>query len=149
MLAQNFRTAVDQGVDQFELDALAMVLSALERGEILYAPAGDILGRKPHGKYFNLALGFSGVSDDYCGSVGCIAGWANALSGRRAFTEFQTRQGDKWLAMSDRLPRAVMDLFFGSGGTGCNSQVTTDHAAAALRNYLTLGEPRWAEVLAE
>jgi hypothetical protein len=47
------------------------------------------------------------------------------------------------------MPRQVLDLFaHGGRPTDPVYGATTSQAAIALRNFLTQGEPRWAEALA-
>lgn len=130
MLAQNFKTAADLGLSDAEFDALAQVLGMLEREEI-----------EP--RKFSMR---STVHD--CGSPACICGWAGHVSNWAAFPEAEKRFSGE--ALLRRLPKQLNDLFlFSRGGLHTpQARATPSQAAIALRNYLTHGEPRWAEALA-
>lgn len=144
MLAQNFKTPADLGITDAEFDALFKVLGMLEREEIPYAPGyGDICRdvpdsptNRPDPKFFN--MGFV-TGEHECGTAGCILGWAQHIAGRTL--DFGDRKG------------AIARLFQ-MGADACNESLPVSHenilpsqAALALRNYLTHGEPRWAEAL--
>lgn len=136
MLAQNFKTPADLGIADADFDALAKVLGMLERQEIEDLPKGP--------RTFSLAplnvdlskfyMGMVTVGTD-CGTAGCILGWARHVARNRIFPE---TCGPTY--RSTPLGR----LFFGDGIFANGAQ-----AAIALRNYLTHGEPRWAEAMSE
>lgn len=133
MLAQNFVASETLGITDAEHAALIKTLAFLERGEASHCllwPA------RPQGSLFNMD-GYLGESE--CGTVGCIAGWAYILSDRRAFAF-----AGNFSAHVPITNQPLMDLFHG----GMGAAVAPETAACALRNYLTLGEPRWPEVLA-
>lgn len=120
MLAQNFKTPTDLGLSDAEFESLLKVLGAMERGEI-----------KPH--QFNMEYW-----ESPCRTAHCIGGWADHMSAGDVF---------------DNLPTpAINELFYPECyqvGTVLVSgfKATTVQAASALRNYLTTGEPNWAEAL--
>lgn len=133
MLAQNFQAPVALGISDAEFESLVATLSAMDRGEI----DGIDMTHYRH----------------ECGSPACICGWAYSLSGGRAFSELagvRHMEGhtEANLLLRRRLPTALRVLF-GIQGTDSPSNPTPAQAAIALRNYLTHGEPRWAEALAD
>lgn len=139
MLAQNFKTAADLGIAVHEFDALAKVLGMLEREEVRHVKTvqclhsgGDYSGLRwlPN---FNMRA-FAGESE--CGTTACVAGTADML--------FKTTFAKKYY--SGDLPVALANMF-GRGIPCLNELITPAQAAIALRNYLTHGEPRWAEAL--
>jgi hypothetical protein len=108
-------------------DALIKVLGMLERQELVDVPRGNTSQRFG----FNMA---NVRRESECGTVACIAGWAMHFS--KHFSGVMN-QGEKSKQFAD----LVMPPGFSIG------HHTVAHAAAALRNYLTLGQPRWAEVM--
>lgn len=128
MLAQNLMTAEALGIAAEEQQALVTVLGMLERGEIDDA-------------HFDM-LNF--VQREDCGTVGCLCGWAYEVSGGRAFPEVASA----WYAaerLRHRLPDAAKHLF----ALDRPLVTTAAKGAIALRSYLTTGEARWMEALAE
>lgn len=118
MLAQNFKTPAFLGIKAAEFEALTKVLGMLEREEI---PA----------RMFTMTH----VGEPECGTAGCIKGWACSVSGQ----QFRQRT----------CPPNLMALFFPGAEAQCDAyKATREQAAIALRNYLTHGEPRWAEAFA-
>lgn len=125
MLAQNFMTPADLGITDILFESLVKVLGMLERGELKHTPVTMPI---PNG--FNMADRW--IHDD-CGTACCIMGWCDLVA----------RKQLSWPISN----HALADLF-------CPDMCWAGHhtpaqAAIALRNYLTHGEPRWAEALAE
>lgn len=136
MLMQNLKTPADLRLPQWEFDALVKVLGMLVRGELqhkrsIYAEDGDSK------MVFNMLTTGTKTS---CGTAACLGGWARILAGKR------TPHSSTLERQADLIP-GLHDLYFPSG-TNCYSEITTDQAAVALRNYLTTGEARWSEALA-
>lgn len=141
MLAQNFKTAADLGLLVEEFDALAKVLGMLEREELEKRPSkGFHHTREGEGtknfapKFFNMRF-FAGAGS--CGTVACICGWAEHV-GRLKFFQLMQKRMD--------LPK--LNELFDPTGSYASDQIEPRHAAIALRNYLTHGEPRWDEAMA-
>jgi hypothetical protein len=128
VLAQNFKTAQELGLASEEVEALVTVLRMLERGEI--AREEFHMGHFRH----------------ECRSPACICGWAHFVSRGQAFCELSTRYGP--IMLYRRLGRSARDLFRLTEGRGAGGEISPTQAALALRNYLTHGEPRWAETAA-
>lgn len=121
MLAQNFKTAADLGITDKEFNALAKVLGMFERNEI---KADRFSMRALH-----------------CGTTACIKGWCQIVSmDIHMFQNCWDRESSSWR------PNPINELF-GYQGTAAREKRTPSQAATALRNYLTHGEPRWAEAM--
>jgi hypothetical protein len=120
MLAQNFKAAEALGITNEEVEALIKVLGMLERGEC---------------DRFSM----SRVRHE-CGSPSCMLGWAQSVLGDR---DALTKNGGIY-GKTD----ALEDLFFPKSRLLPDAYPSDQATAAlALRNYLTLGEPHWGEVL--
>jgi hypothetical protein len=128
MLARSFLSAADLGISDQWRDALIAVLGKLERDELTHLHAGDIDGQTD---IFNMVIWYSSGAD--CGTVGCIGGWAETIG------QFQ---------FPGEMPDDLDNLFYPPDQYSFDS-VTTDQAAAALSNYLTVGSPCWRDVLGE
>jgi hypothetical protein len=125
MLARSFLSATDLGISEIERDALVATLLAFEREEIEHFSM----------RHFKAS----------CGTPACICGWANHLSEGQAFPEVSTMSSERVVkALYRRLPRQLQYLF-DIQGLPQQAGATQAQAAAALVNYLTLGEPRWDE----
>jgi hypothetical protein len=138
MLANNFMTPSALGISDVEFDSLAKVLGMLERGEI---PDDQFTMRRVQHP---------------CRTPACLCGWANHVSAGRAFplhatysrlTVFTTTAtyGPRWSELAPQVKH-----LFGFGGRPADPvyAASPSQAAIALRNFLTHGEPRWAEALA-
>jgi hypothetical protein len=137
MLAQNFKTPDDLGISDKEFDALFKVLGMLERGEIKHRAHGKTRPA-PTGKFvgFNMAAFFG---DTGCGTVACICGWAEHI-GKLDGMLIDKRLVNKGLnALFEPNPHGGVQIAMDA--------IRADEAAIALRNFLTHGEPRWAEAL--
>jgi hypothetical protein len=132
MLAQNFKTAADLGISEVELDALIKVLGMLERGELKHTESyGDLAYEAPLGAIvgFNMS---SYYGEGTCGTVCCIAGWAEVV-GRLPRN-----------SMAETANQGLSALFLPGIGK-CLEDIRPDKAAIALRSYLTTGDANWAE----
>jgi hypothetical protein len=139
MLANNFKTPSALGISEVEFDALVRVLGMLERGDI---PDDQFTMRRVQHP---------------CRTPACLCGWANHVSDGRAFPLHEHARplamfasarsyGPRW----NELPRRVQELFgYGGRPTDPVYAATPPQAAAALRSFLTHGEARWADALAD
>ena len=127
MLAQNFKTAKELGLAEVEVEALISVLRMLERG--------DIAHEQFHMGHFR----------HECKTPACICGWAHHVSRGRAFSELASPCGP--IILHRRASNALSELFRLTQARGSGGEITPAQAALALRNYLTHGEPRWAEAM--
>ena len=136
MLANNFMTPSALAISDVEFEALVQVLGMLERREI---PDDQFTMRRVQHP---------------CRTPACLCGWANHVSAGRAFPLYEkpgaTIFSSATYAPSWRdMPRPLLDLFgYGGRATDPVYGATSSQAAIALRNYLTQGQPRWAEALA-
>ena len=146
MLAQNFKTPTDLGISDAEFEALVKVLGMMERGEISYVRVSDDDEAWDHkGQYVGLFNMNEVYSTTQCGTAACIAGTCDWLF----VTKFQ---GRFWSGFSDRgdLPASLRDLFAPNViDEETWKDLSVEQAAIAIRNYLSSGEARWTEVLAE
>ena len=136
MLASNFMPPSALGLSDVEFESLVKLLGMLERSEV---PDDQFTMRRVQHP---------------CRTPACLCGWANHISGGRAFpleakpgaTVFSsTTYAPRWREM----PRRLQDLFaYGGRATDPVYLASPAQAAMALRNFLTEGEPRWAEALA-
>jgi hypothetical protein len=135
MLAQNFMTAADLGLEPEEKAALVTLLGMLERGELVHVPNEDVIPMGVAKKFtggFN--MGVWKAETENCGSVCCIGGSAELVGGLREDQLFGRAHGNPDLE----------ELFFPGGFLG---KITVPQAASALRNYLTTRHASWSEVL--
>lgn len=130
MLAQNFKSAEELGLKEVEVQALVTVLRMLEREEI----AREAF----HMGYFK----------HECRTPACICGWAHQVSRGKAFPELSPQVGPMLLYRRFNESPSIIELFRVTAVRGSGSDITPAQAAIALRNFLTCGEPRWAEALA-
>ena len=136
MLANSFMTPSALGISDVEFDALVKVLGMLERSEI--TDDQFTMRRVQHP----------------CRTPACLCGWANYVSAGQAFPLYAkpglTVFSDATYAPRWRdMPRPLLNLFGYAGrATDPVYAATPSQAAIALRNFLTQGEPRWAEALA-
>ncbi len=129
MLAQNFKTATDLGISEAQVAALQKVLVLLETGKLTHTPADgnnyEIYRDAPFTGHFNMA---AWRQETDCGTVCCIGGTAEAISGIPFCDDYEESE-------------ELCDLFhpprFRDG------KITTAQAAIALRSYLTTGDSRW------
>lgn len=128
MLAQNFKTPADLGIRDDELQSLVTVLRRFERQEV---PAEQ--------------LDMWSLAEPRCGTPACIAGWAR-YSQPGVFNRWTDGKQREW-------PQGLQNLFWMVGDDQTCAAITgktpsIEQAAIAIRNYLTHGDPRWAEALA-
>jgi hypothetical protein len=127
VLARNFKTAKELGLANVEVEALTTVLGMLERGDI--AQEQFHMGRFQH----------------ECRTPACICGWAHYISGGKAFPEISIHHGA--IILYRRSSNSLVELFRLTAARGSGGEITPAQAAIALRNYLTHGEPRWADAM--
>lgn len=129
MLAQNFKSADELEITEAQVDALRKTLVLLETGKLVHASLDVDFDRSGFGVFsgeFNMgSFGFA----HKCGTVACIAGTAEIISGVK-------------FVCQDR-PVALSDLFFAYVLSSDMEDITPSQAAIALRSYLTTGDARW------
>jgi hypothetical protein len=125
-------TPEDLKIEERDHAALIQVLGMLERGELVHERTRD----KGHSFNPQVPNGFNmecSGTKTACGTVACIGGWVAYLTGR----------SNEYVNSLEELDCSLQELYWGN----TNERTTPDQAASALRNYLTLGEPRWGEVM--
>lgn len=133
MLAQNFKAAADLSLNETEYRALITVLGMLERDEIPFEDKGQWLDVKTATEpaAFNMYHVYSAAR---CGTVCCLAGWAEYIARIPAYSLFEKRCDDAGL-------KALFDPYFGDGFS--IDRITPAQAAVALRSFLTTGASDW------
>jgi hypothetical protein len=136
MLANNFMPPSALGLSDVEFESLVKLLGMLERAEV---PDDQFTMRRVQHP---------------CRTPACLCGWANHLSGGRAFPLEEKAgatvfSGKSYAPRWREMPRRLQELFaYGGRATDPVYLASPSQAATALRNFLTEGEPRWAEALA-
>lgn len=133
MLAHSFLSAEDLDISSSQLKALIKTLKLFETGKLKHVQIDDdILGEMGNEFTGHFSMVLWNIKRD-CGTVCCIGGTAELIGGVIFNTDKQ----------NERLTRLFFPHFLGQWNT-----ITPAHAAQALRNYLTTGDPRWREVVA-
>lgn len=152
MLAQNFQSADELLITEQQRQALIKTLTLLETNKLKHfrrkkvnLDTGEVederlnfcFGKEPISQ-FNMNIWRANTT---CGTVACIGGTAELV-------------GQVYFGVDHRmLPPNLYNLFYpgfeASFIEGAYDHITTEHAAQALRNYLTTGEPNWFDILSE
>ena len=113
-----YKTAAELGIQDWERDALVALVGPLSRGE----------------------LGLDMRQFHTCNTVHCIGGWMMWLARRSREDETHSRALRPLFfpPLDSRAPRARQH-------PGWNA--TAPRAARAVINFLTLGDPRWDDVV--
>jgi hypothetical protein len=132
-------TAQELGIPEAWRAALGLVLGKLERGELRHVDL-ETFSQVPRGDWFNMNWwdnDFIATTKD-CGTVACIGGWAEKLGGVKFEVEGP-------LGLEENHPE--LEKLFYPRGTRDYDHIDAEHAATALRNYLTGGRAQWEEVM--
>lgn len=134
MLAQNFKTAAELDITEKQKRALMKVLVLLETGKMEHVPNYKPVMGKPDDKFtghFNMMVWGENCE---CGTVRCIGGTAEIV-------------GDvDFSGVIGQCTSPLYRLFFPPGHISTWDKYTDQHAARALRNFLTTGEAQWESV---
>lgn len=137
MLAQNFKTPTELHLTQVQFSALVKTLVLLETDKLKHVDPDDyhlVLGDNTFTGHFNMNTWHSHAKE--CGTIACIGGTAEMLGGINILHQTDNNSN-------------LYDLFFPMGTfVPPYADITTQHAARALRNYLNRGKPHWKEVFA-
>ena len=131
MLAQNFKTAEELGMEKGAYEAHLKVLKLLEQGEVTHI---SVFGKRAWGLEEPISNGFNMAPvwiEDSCGTVGCLLGWAHYF-GASKVNAFMTSGTSEQRTAYNRLTMP----------TRADSR-TVDEAAHALRTYLVTGKADW------
>lgn len=143
MLAQNFQSAEKLLITERQRQALIKTLTLLETNKLKHFPrkrqtfhiAEDKLSLNFTGQ-FNMDVWLAKTS---CETVACIGGTAELVG--------QVDFGSNHMTLPTNLRKLFYPDFENSFVD--YDDITVDHAAQALRNYLTTGKPCWHDVLSE
>ena len=132
MLMQNFKSAADLDLSEGQRDALVKTLNFMECGTIKHISLDNVaLADDDQTQVFTGLFNLSvWVDSDYrCGTVGCIGGTAELISGV-SFADWENKPRLQQLFN----PRLIHDF----------DSVTVEQAAKALRGFLTTGTADWS-----
>lgn len=134
MLAQSFKSAAELEITEPQRDALQKVLIMLETGKLRHVTElGEGEPDQPEfSGLFNLGNWYA---PHQCGTVACIGGTAELISGV-SLTGWWSNAGLVGLFAPKLL------------GMKYYNDITPTHAARALRSYLTTGDAKWTEAVA-
>jgi hypothetical protein len=138
MLMRNFLSAEELKLTEVERDGLIKVLNALERGELVSYEKWKTTKEK-NTKPIIMSSWFNYEFPE-CGTVGCIAGWANIMTGGKAFKHLVFN-----MYMSDyfRKRPELADLFTSityAAGDSIDGDKMTEKITKGLTNFLTTGK---------
>jgi hypothetical protein len=128
MLARTYKTAKELRISKKRYAALLDVLDLLDNGALRHVPIDT--------DFAICGFNMENYVGDRCDTVHCIAGWCDWLHDTK-FAEY----------MDKPHPFELELLFYVDDDCEDRTKITVAQAAAALRNYLTLGEPLWYLVL--
>lgn len=123
------KTSEELGIVHEVHTALVDILRMMDTGELNHVEVrmtgtGEVIVGE--GGNFNMQVWS-------CGTVGCIGGWVDKLTGNSA---------------SEDIPRELNNLYY-PPSRFIYQNITVAQAAAALRNYLNEGAPQWERVMGE
>lgn len=125
MLEQNFLPAAELELSEVEKEALIKVLGMLERGEI---------------RDTNFSMNIFLREDEGCGTIGCLAGWANSVSNGLAFPTLAGLSPKVNSLFWNSVPGVIWSIM-------AMRRPTVEEGAQVLRTFLTTGEVTWPAVL--
>lgn len=138
MLAQNFKSAADLRLTEEQRDALIKVLALLETDKLRLTKKSQILlyGMRSDDEIAEFSGSFNmdcwcGFTS--CGTVACIGGTAELIAGRTIFNN----------GSMDDSNLMLNSLFYPQNLGKRYRDITVEEASAALRSYLTTGDPNW------
>ena len=141
MLAQNFKTADELGLEPDHYEALIKLLGMFERKEIEHRELvkGDAFTdyclpwRSPDKDFkFNMT---TYAAHSSCGTVMCIHGWTQMLAGRMLPHPYEVKAA--------KLPRLSYYQLCHPDNKDDWNALGVEESAAALRSYLTTGASDW------
>ena len=123
-----FMSAKQLGLETPEYEALKKTLDMLESDGISHSYLGP--PNEKDGLVFNMAAWHNSYG---CGSVCCIGGTAEMVGQLERYS----------LDTKAKNNRQLRELFYPLNQSIDFGKITTEQAAAALRNYLITGKPNW------
>jgi hypothetical protein len=143
MLARSFKSAEELGMKEVERDALITVLGMMERGEIEDQKFNM-------NRYFFvkplITVSWDNSHPEDCRTPACICGWANHVSGGKAFPELVGGIGPGYRLPDDA--RVLFNIMHDSTMVVKKvRKATVSQTAIALASYLTTGKANWKQAL--
>lgn len=140
MLAQSFLSAADLGITEPQLSALQKTLVLLEAGKLEYVANPDEIadGRFFERRFIGLFNMGHWATPHSCGTVCCIGGTAE-LIGDVSFGRWSFSNNLRLIGLF--APQEDENLRWNT--------IAPAQAATALRSYLTCGDAKWHEAVAE
>lgn len=135
MLAQAFLSADELQITERQKDALIKTLVLMETGKLQHMPLNRLTYQneieRPYHKFSGLFNMRFTIFEHFCGTVGCIKGTAEMISG---------------ISLSSRDLR-LHELFYTEHMN--DRDIGVAEGAIALRSYLTTGNANWAAAMGE
>ena len=147
----NFLSAAQLHCSEEERDALIQTLALFESGKVPHNPhpaSRTNLTLPKELSSFNMQYI---AENTECGAVGCILGWARYLSndthGYKIFRDLWklTKEQAALFNIVREGNESKMTLYWHRPDNLFTQDITTEHAAVALRTYLETGTPNWKE----
>jgi hypothetical protein len=135
MLMRNFLSAEELNISEIERDGLIKVLNALERGELVSYRKWLESKNKETIKPLIMAMWFTHDIPE-CGTVGCIAGWANIMTGGKAFENIVFSNNGSYFKNKPELEKLFSPLTYHNHSMFMDIEIITK----ALTNFLTTGK---------
>lgn len=130
MLAENFKTHVELGLPEEHRGALVLCLRYLESGKLRHVKRDFVIEWDQDPQKLDRVFNMHEWSvPTNCGTVCCIGGWAEYLSGVQDLD----------------YSKALDPLFYPSAADNWDD-ITPEKAAIVVRHYLTTGEIDWSLV---
>ena len=141
MLARNYKTAAELGIPNEVYEALFEVRDRLDRGELVHWHPQDPDNFRnptvPNG--FNMA---TWTNESECGTVGCIGGWVELISGAHIMFDMDSELTRLLYPLDDKT--AVSSRFL---RIDVYKTITPPQAVLAINNYLSTGKAQWESIL--
>jgi hypothetical protein len=145
-MENDFKSASELGITEVERNALIVVLESMELGKIYSYHNMPAECRVKHADTPKIHMELFFTHDTECGTVGCLAGWANILSDGKAFPELNNAREQKPNSTANiedmirRLPLEIRRLFLVRGSSfGDMNDLSHETLIKRLRNYLSTG----------
>lgn len=149
MLTNIYLRAEKLEIDEWIRDGLVDLLGRMERGEVKHVPINSYVSTglmKTYTGRINMAVW---SLTDRCGSVGCLGGNVELLTGRKMPPWIADQTDDDEISPAQQ---ELVELFYPETHDGSHDsinyeRITLNQIIEATRNYLTIGSARWPEVL--
>jgi len=138
MLAATYLSADTLRIAPRVRDALIEVLTRMERGELVHVYEPEEIRMPLPGNLFCMNEWNTQMT---CGTVRCIGGWCEYIMDPNK--QYDDDDEPDWITTDE-----LEELFYPPRVVRRGAyQASVGQAAAALRNYLTTGEPNWEQAM--